>query len=112
MPNFVYPRVISIFRTSIVKTIADGLHEEEVTIAEGIDASIQLKRARPVSPAIHPGPTQSADSVPEWIILFRGDRDLVEKSDKIVDDLGVAYMVEAPYWNSLGWNLEARLYHP
>lgn len=91
---------------------SDGLHQTEVPVISGIAASIQMKRARPVGPPAMPGPTQSADAVPEWLILFKGSRDLVKKEDKIVDDTGNAYAVEAPYWNSLGWNITARNYHP
>jgi hypothetical protein len=112
MPSFLYPRTITITRVEIVKTIADGLHEQEVVVAAGLDASIQMKRARPVGPPIKMGPTQSADAQPEWIILFAGPSTLVRKSDKITDELGATYQVEAPYWNSMGWNVTARNYNP
>lgn len=114
MPNFIYPRTITATRAATVKTAQDGLHQAEVPViaAPGLDAAIQLKRARPVGPVAQGGPTQSADEIPEWLILFKGPRDLIQKGDKIIDDLGIAYQVEAPYWNSLGWNLTARLYHP
>ena len=112
MPSFIYPRTITITRVDIVKTTADGLHEQEVFVAVDLPASIQMKRARPVGPPVRMGPTQSADAQPEWLILFEGDKDLVQKSDKITDDLGEVYQVEAPYWNSLGWNVTARNYHP
>lgn len=112
MGNFLYPRTITITRNLMVQTPADGLHETEVEIAKDIAASIQLKRQRPTDPHSFPAATQSADTVPEWLILFKGDRDLVMKADKITDDLGVSYQVEAPYWNSLGWNIVARVYHP
>ncbi len=112
MPSFLYPRTITITRAQFAKTTADGLHEDEIVVAAGIDASIQMKRARPVGPPVRIGPTQSADAQPEWLILFEGPKDLVRKSDKITDDLGETYQVEAPYWNSLGWNLTARNYNP
>lgn len=96
----------------MAQTLGDGLHETEVVVVAGLAASIQMKRARPVGPPVRMGPTQSADAQPEWLILFEGDKDLVRKSDKITDDLGEVYQVEAPYWNSLGWNVTARNYHP
>lgn len=112
MPNFIYPRTITITRAAFSKTTADGLHQTATPVISGLDASIQEKRARPVNPIVFPGPTQAADSVPEWLILFAGDRDLVRKGDKITDDLNNTYIVESPYWNSFGWNVTARSYHP
>ena len=96
----------------MVQDAVDGLHEKEIIVVKDVAASIQLKRSRPVGPPVMSGPTQSADSIPEWLILFKGDKALVLKGDKITDDSGISYEVEAPYWNSLGWNLMARLYHP
>ena len=112
MLSFIYPRTITITRAEIVQTAGDGLHETEVVVASNIAASIQMKRARPVGPPVRIGPTQSADAQPEWLILFAGPRDLIRKSDKITDDQGEAYQVEAPYWNSFGWNVTARNYNP
>lgn len=96
----------------MAKDNTDGMHETEVPVLTGVDASIQLKRARPVGPAAQPGVTQSADAIPEWLILFKGAVGLIRKGDKIVDDTGIAYQIEGAYWNSLGWNVMARLYHP
>lgn len=110
--NFMYPRTINITRNAMVQSDGEGLHQSEVKVMSDVAASIQLKRARPIGPAAFPGPTQAADAIPEWLILFKGVLGVVEKGDKITDDTGIEYFIEAPYWNSLGYNVTARLYHP
>lgn len=78
----------------------------------GIDASIQLKRNRSERAAAYPAATNSDDAMPTWSIYFKAAVGTVLKGDKITDETGITYIVEAPYWNSLGYALEARIYAP
>jgi hypothetical protein len=115
MSNFIYPRTIKIMRSSYIKTPADGLRQQEITVAQGIPASIQLKRNRSQTAISFQGPTNADDAMPTWKIFTQPGRlanGTILKGDKITDELGENYIVEGPYWNSLGYSLEARYYTP
>lgn len=115
MPNFMYPRTISIKRASFGQNSTDGLNQGETVVVPavpGLPASIQLKRNRSSTTILSPGHTNADDSMPTWKIFFKAANGLVKKGDKITDDLGISYIVEGPYWNSLGYGLEARVYTP
>lgn len=70
---------------------------------------------RSAATRVSPGPTDTNDALPTWNIftpLGAIAKGIVKKGDMITDDLGVQYVVEAPYWNSLGYRISARLYNP
>lgn len=114
MANFLYPRTISISRTVYSSTAGGGLEPSANTIATGIAASIQLKRLKPLMTGAMGLPAASAANpgMSEWMIMFNLALGSVNKGDKITDDLGQTYEVEAPYWNSLGYQCECRIYKP
>lgn len=115
MGSFMYPRTISIKRAKITNTPADGLTQDEEVVAKSVACSIQLKRPRAGAAQAFIGPTSSNDAMPMWMcyiplkLLALGK---VHKGDQITDDQGDQYVVEAPYWNSLGYGLEMKPYHP
>lgn len=113
--SFIYPRLCSISRASITKSTADGLHQDHLVIGQDIECSIQLKRPRSGNAMAYPAPTAADDAVPTWMLyipLGALEKGLIEKGDQVLDDEAVAYVVEAPYWNSLGYNIEMKVYHP
>jgi hypothetical protein len=113
MSGFLYPRVIAVTRPTAAPSAGDagylGLQQtSETTIATGIRASIQFDShgARPVSdvPADSSGRSLWKVFIPLSAGIANGT---IQKNDILTDDLGNRYQVEAPYWNSLGWNLRA-----
>lgn len=113
--SFIYPRVVQITRTNIAHTAQDGLNQTETVVAANVPASIQLAADRSASTRITPGPTNTNDAQPTWKIyipLTALANGTIQKADKVTDDLGVVYTVEAPYWNSLGYAIEVRNMHP
>lgn len=115
MPDLVYPRKISITRAQMTNTPADGFHQSEIPVLTDVPASIQLAADRSAGARVSPGPTDSNDAVPVWNIFIpagAAELGVVRLGDKVVDDTGMAYRVEAPYWNILGYRLSARLYNP
>jgi len=115
MGNFIYPRTITVKRAAFAQTPTDGLNQNKTTIVSDIPASIQLKRNRSSTTILSPGHTNADDSMPTWKIFTQPGRlanGTIHKGDEIVDDLNISYIVEGPYWNSLGYSLEARVYTP
>jgi hypothetical protein len=103
--SFLYPRTIAITRPTQAGTVGavgygGQVPSTEEPVADGIAASIQLKKDGRSPRAALPGDAH----LTEWRIMFKGARDLVQARDVITDDLGVRYQVQAPYWNSLGFN--------
>jgi len=104
--NFIYPRTITITRPKVqsgVGAVAYGgvIQAQELPIAQGISASIQLSKQGKSGAVGLPADGKTT----WWKILFQGPLGLVQDRDIITDDLGVRYQVVAPYWNSLGYNL-------
>ena len=113
MGNLIYPRTITITRSAYTNT-GGGLEPTDSIIATGIAASIQLKSVRPLvnNASTMPAGSASNPGMATWIIIFQGTMGLVKKDDKITDDLGVAYEVDGPWWDSLGYQCECRVYKP
>lgn len=103
--SFIYPRTISIVR-QVLSTAVGALPyrgetpSNETTVASGIPASIQRKKVGQKAMAGLPG--DGNQSI--WQILFNLPIGTVNVRDVIVDELGVRYQVQAPYWNSMGYN--------
>lgn len=110
--SFLYPRTISIRRANAHAAIGavgyGGVTEaDETVVVSGLPASIQAKSgsARTRSgdlPAAAPGPVQ-------WNIFLpksAAANGTILDRDIVVDDLGERYMVDAAYWNSLGYQLK------
>lgn len=110
--SFLYPRTITITRAAYKTDSDEGLHQGEAKVLGPVPANIQLKRDRAAQPISYPAPTNSTVATPTWVIFFQGPNGAVEKGDKILDDLGRSYEVDAPYWNSLGYAVEARGFTP
>lgn len=99
------PRTVSIYRQSYAGGV---LVDTEVAL--NIPCSISMKRSRVPqditgSLAI---PLESART--SWSIWACLPLGTVERLDKLVDDLGVVYIVDAPYHNSEFYELAASVY--
>lgn len=112
MGSFLYPRTISVYRSTY--STAPGAQSysapnQDQTIATGLPASIQLKKERGKPITDLPG---DASAKTFWTILIPAASagiGLIRSRDIIVDELGVRYQVSAPYWNSLGYGLLVEL---
>lgn len=107
--SFIYPRTISVGRQPIttgggVQPYSGMQPPQEVPVATGLPASIQLNRERGKTEANLP-----ADGTKTlWRVFIprsSATNGLIESRDIVTDDLGVRYQVLGPYWNSLGYNL-------
>lgn len=110
--SLIYPRSFTASRASEVFTAQDGLHSVALVIVSNVPCSIQLKRTKGHSPVAFPAGTNTEAGMNTWRILCKLPLGTIMKGDEIVDDLGIRYEVISPYWNALGYNMEARLYLP
>lgn len=107
--SFVYPRRIRITRPTqpVGKgAVAYGaqLAATEIQVANNVQCSIQQKRDGQASSVKLPGDAKTT----YWrcLIPVRELKDgTVSTWDIVTDDQGSRYQVQAPYWNSLGYNL-------
>ena len=120
--SFMYPRKISIYRGAPFPSGSAGLgaqpYREPQTVGNaniwnttavftGITCSIQFDRAGQQTTEDLPG---SAGTAPRWKIFIPKSalaNGSVRFRDFILDDGGLKYMVYAPYWDSLGYQLLA-----
>lgn len=113
MPDFIYDRVVNIYRSNTTSTPEDGLHQREELMHAGLDANIQVITDRAYTVKVSPGPTDVTESITLWNIHIPdaslGD---INKGDKIVDDLGRNYKVEVNAWTHFGYQIQARDFHP
>lgn len=112
--TFIYPRTVSVRRPQHAVTAGAGAYSQvrkvpTVEILTGLPASIQLDRT-----GQRPDERLPADAVGKatwkvFIPLEYAALGTIQSRDVIVDDLGIAYQVVAPYWNSLGFNCRAQV---
>lgn len=108
--SFIYPRTITITRPGEqtgVGALGYGaeLTSTETPVASGIAASIQLKKEGAPPTADLPG---DVAKTPFWVVFIPASAmalGVIQRRDIVTDDLGIRYQVQAPYWNSLGYNL-------
>lgn len=116
MPNVIYPRTVTITRAQATYTDADGLTNADVTVAQNVDCSIQIKRETAHPSLMFPVASDTDASVPFWVGFIPAYTGLtaaaVKKGDKVTDDLGNDYQVESAYPNFLGLQLSLRAYKP
>jgi len=108
--SFLYPRTVAITRPNsdlapgYASTYSGVEPSQETAVANGLPASIQLKKERG-----KPDPSLPADAMKTYwtvlIPLYAAPLGLIQDNDIVTDDLGVRYQVTAPYWNSLGYAL-------
>lgn len=111
--SFIYPRTVTVTRVTYGTDTGGGTQAKETTIMTSVPASIQLKRDKGSNVPSFPAPSNTDAAVPTWkIIIPSVALGVIKKADKITDDQGVTYEVDAPYWNSLGFQGECRLYKP
>jgi hypothetical protein len=115
--SFLYPRTISITRPNsglapgYVADYSGVEPSDETDIADGVPASIQLKKT-----SGRPDANLPADAGKTlWTVLIPlgyAPLGLIQTNDIITDDLSQRYQVVAPYWNSLGFALLAERLEP
>ncbi|QEL14783.1 hypothetical protein [Limnoglobus roseus] len=101
--SFLYPRVISLSRPNQDAMAGaqpySGLQiDNEVLIASGIPAHIQVDKQNSASPAKLPG---DAVAMPVWKIIVKVARGLARSGDVITDDLGNRYQVISADWGPM-----------
>lgn len=116
--SFIYPRTIAITRPAQDTAVGyspnySGVDSSnEMPIASGLPASIQLKKERG-----KPDPNLPADASAKtfWTIFIPSafaPLGLIATNDIATDDLGNRYQITGPYWNSLGYAALAELLEP
>ncbi|CAJ0698810.1 hypothetical protein [Ralstonia holmesii] len=108
--SFIYPRTIKITRQAPVTAVGAVQYSavqasQEVNVATGISASIQLDKTGRKPDANLPADIAGRTFWRVLIPLGQAALGLIQLEDVITDDLGVRYQVVGPYWNSLGYNL-------
>lgn len=114
--SFVYPRTISINRPNDTTDVGDrgysaqrGPINDTRVVVEGLPASIQLDRQGQHNPVGLPTDADHASVWKVFIPAWAAARGLIQTTDVVVDDLGIAYQVFAPHWDSLGYQLRCTL---
>lgn len=111
--SFLYPRQIVLSRSDPQTGAgwqpgyAAEQRADEVVIIGGIPASVQLNQRGGHSPVGLP--TDTTDTL--WNVLVPKAslaKGTVKQGDVITDDEEERYVVHAPYWDSLGYNLLVR----
>jgi hypothetical protein len=108
----IFWRTIQITRVASEYTDADGLHSTEVAVASDVPADIQWKTSAPTKPVGYPAATNTDAPMNVWRIFCQLPLGTVKKGDKIVDDLGEAYQVDAAWHNGIMYELISRDYQP
>lgn len=114
--SFIFPRTITIRRTAVSTAVGalpyqgrTEANEADVAGAVDLPASIQSKsRSRTMGESLPSDPK----NWPRWQIIIpkrSAGLGLIQQGDIVVDDLGVRYQVVAPYWNSLGYQLDCEM---
>jgi hypothetical protein len=107
-----FPRLITITRAGTEFTDADGLHATETPVAADVPADIQFKTSSSLRPTDFPAPTNSDAPVNVWKIFCQLPLGTIKKADKVTDDLGETYQVDAPAHNGIMYELICRDYKP
>lgn len=111
--SFLYPRTCSITRVQNIHTVQDGFHASEVSVATNVPCNVQLKRDMGFQvPHAFPSSSNTDSPQPLWVCYVRLKIGTVQKMDKLVDDQGMEYQIEAVYWSPLGTQIEMREYKP
>lgn len=105
-------RKITITRASMASSDEDGLHATEVTVAANVPADIQFKTSSSMAGKDFPAPTNSDAPINIWKIYCDLPLGTVKKADKVTDDLGDTYQVDAPWHNGIQYELICRDYTP
>lgn len=109
--SFLYPRTVAITRPTMlpgVGAVGSGgtTLANEVAVASGIPASIQLEKGGGRRGPGLPGDTSKHTFWRVLIPLSAVAQGTIQTWDVVTDDLNARYQVMGPYWNSLGYNLE------
>lgn len=109
--SFLYPRLVSVSRptgpTGAGYVGYSGVNTStETPVIANVPANIQAKTTLSRSsggalPAAPPGPIVWRVFIP----LNAVPKGTIKDRDIITDDEGNRFVVEASYWNSMGWNL-------
>jgi hypothetical protein len=117
--SFLYPRTISVTRpanavgtgvlgySGELKSTETVVRNTNNTIATGLRASIQLEgKTRGTAQGLLAADVGSSN----WYIYVPdGTLGQIQTRDVVTDDLGLRYVVIAPYWNALGYQLLTQL---
>jgi hypothetical protein len=114
---FIYPRRVSIRRPNTASAVNFGTvgayggaqPVNEAEVLSDLPASIQYDRVGKTPDANLPA---GASGRSQWKILIPAESaelGSIKRDDVVVDDLGARYVVNAPYWNSLGFGLRCDL---
>jgi hypothetical protein len=109
--SFIYPRTIQVSRANETTPAQVGNigyngvtgPTNETVIASDVCASIQLANDG-VRNAV--GLPSDAPSRPVWKLLIPASAlalGTIRSADIITDDIGQRYVIQSPYWNSLGY---------
>lgn len=107
--SFMYPRTVAISRPGAQSGAGrlgyGGVSPTtETSVATGLPANIQRSNASGQS--VHGLPADAQKTY--WSVFLPRQSaalGLVEVRDIVTDDAGIRYQVQAPYWNSMGYNL-------
>lgn len=109
--SFLYPRTISVRRQNVVPSGVFGTAGyggaspvTEAVILQNVSAGIQLDRLGRENPDRLPATTKLGYYrvlIPAAFAALG----TINKNDIVVDDLGVRYIVEEPYWTPLGYQM-------
>lgn len=110
--SFLYPRTVSVSRpkaqTGVGQAAYGGTTESAETAvagAQNLPANIQLAKEGRKPTADLPGDVSKTTFWKVFIPLAAVANGVIKERDVVTDDLGLRYIVTAPYWNSLGYNL-------
>lgn len=109
MGSFLYPRTIAVHRPAAQSgggklPYGGQVRASETTVTTNVPASIQERKEGGNNQTRLPG---DAKVPTHHVFIARGKlaNGTVKTGDIIIDDLGIRYQVQAPYWDSLGYRL-------
>jgi hypothetical protein len=112
MTDQIFNRVISVTRPVRTFSADTGLTVTEEPIADQQPASIQWYSTSSSRAKDYPAPSDSDAPVNSWKIFVNLPLGTIKKGDKITDDLGDTYQVDAPYHTGIFYQLMCRDYTP
>lgn len=111
--SFLFPNTANITRVQNVFNTQDGLHSEEVPVVYNLPCTIQLKRDMGFQvPHAFPASSNTDSPQPLWVMVCRTSNGLIEKMDKVTNENGMQFQIEAVYWSPLMTSIEMREYKP